>query len=132
MFIIFERLYLGYDNGQLSHLPMLCLYIHRYTLFFVLVAGLGDIRNDHDANLTYEGENHVLIQPAGNFLLKLWPLVLARKPISSPLQSINFLTNGLDILSAKFMATSVEEMCNPNSKQFIYYVIFWQLFLFLF
>lgn len=83
---------------------------------FFSVAGLGDIRNDHDANLTYEGENHVLIQPTANFLLKLWPLVLERKPISSPLQSINFLSDGLDILSTKFTASSFEQMCNPNSN----------------
>lgn len=85
--------------------------------FFTSVAGLGDIRNEHDANLTYEGENHVLIQQTANYLLKFWPMVLQNQTISSPLQSMNFLSNGLQILTSKFNAESIEEMCNLNSKK---------------
>nr|CAI5834655.1 unnamed protein product [Callosobruchus analis] len=81
---------------------------------YLKAAGIGDIRNDHDANLTYEGENHVLIQQCSNYLLKLWPQVLKRQVIASPLHSIDFITHGLDILSKKFNVSTVEEMCCPN------------------
>lgn len=92
------------------------LYLYILIDYFVAVSALGDIRNEHDANLTYEGENHVLIQQTANYLLKFWPAVLGRKPVSSPLQSVDFLTNGLTILSNKFNARTIEEMCQPNSK----------------
>nr|CAH7752266.1 unnamed protein product [Callosobruchus chinensis] len=81
---------------------------------YLKAAGIGEIRNDHDANLTYEGENHVLIQQCSNYLLKLWPQVLKRQAIASPLHSIDFLTHGLDILSKKLNVTTIEEMCCPN------------------
>ncbi|XP_060528904.1 peroxisomal acyl-coenzyme A oxidase 3-like [Cylas formicarius] len=82
---------------------------------YLKAAGIGDIRNDHDANLTYEGENHVLIQQTSNWLLKFWPAVRAKEKISSPLQSVDFLSSGLDILNtAKFEATNIDEMCNPK------------------
>ncbi|CAG9817104.1 unnamed protein product [Phaedon cochleariae] len=83
---------------------------------YLKAAGLGDIRNEHDANLTYEGENHVLIQQTSNWLLKMWPAVLQRKPISSPLKSIDFLSNGLEILEkSRFSAKSVEEVIRLDS-----------------
>ncbi|CAH1988782.1 unnamed protein product [Acanthoscelides obtectus] len=87
---------------------------------YLKASGIGDIRNDHDANLTYEGENHVLIQQCSNYLLKLWPHVLKRQTISSPLHSIDFLTHGLDILAKKFNARSTQEICCPNTIIEIY------------
>ncbi|KAG5886071.1 hypothetical protein JTB14_018930 [Gonioctena quinquepunctata] len=83
---------------------------------YLKASGIGDIRNDHDANLTYEGENHVLAQQTSNWLLKLWPLVLQKKTISSPMKSIDFLTNGLDILNnSRFNARNIEETCHPDN-----------------
>lgn len=88
---------------------------------YLRVAGIGDIRNDHDANLTYEGENHVLIQQTGNWLLKFWPMVLKREKISTPLHTLDFLSNGLEILErSKFNVKSVEELCQPAEIMKIY------------
>lgn len=83
---------------------------------FFSVAGIGDIRNDHDANLTYEGENHVLIQQTSNWLLKIWPEILKGVKISTPMKSANFLTNALSILkNTRIRPRSVEELCLPES-----------------
>lgn len=80
------------------------------------MAGLGDIRNDHDANMTYEGENHVLIQQTSNWLLKFWPLVERGQPISTPLGSADFLSRGAEILrSPEIGARTVGELCQPET-----------------
>ncbi|ERL86624.1 hypothetical protein D910_04031 [Dendroctonus ponderosae] len=83
---------------------------------YLKVAGLGDIRNDHDANMTYEGENHVLIQQTSNWLLKFWPLVERQQPIATPLRSADFLSRGLEILrGARIKARTVAELCEPDA-----------------
>ncbi|XP_050310876.1 peroxisomal acyl-coenzyme A oxidase 3-like isoform X2 [Anthonomus grandis grandis] len=88
---------------------------------YLKAARLGDIRNDHDANLTYEGENHVLIQQTANWLIKLWPLVLKGQRIATPLRSVDFLTDGLKILGGvTWKAGNVEEVCQPEIIMSIY------------
>ncbi|KAJ3643935.1 hypothetical protein Zmor_026615 [Zophobas morio] len=82
---------------------------------YLKVSGIGDIRNDNDANCTYEGENHVLIQQTTNWLIKLWPEIEKGTKISTPLKSANFLSNALQILKHKFRAGSVEEVCRPEN-----------------
>ncbi|KAF5276544.1 hypothetical protein FQR65_LT03974 [Abscondita terminalis] len=83
-------------------------------------AELFDIRNNNDANCTYEGENHILIQQTSNWLLKLWPLVLEGRPLNFPLQSVDFLTNARDILEKKFTFESVDEFMKPNNILNVY------------
>lgn len=88
---------------------------------YLKAAGFADLKNDFDANLTYEGENHVLIQQTGNWLLKHWPLVIKRKKISSPLHSLDFLNNGIDILNTvRCNASSIEDLCQPEEILNIY------------
>ncbi|CAH0555764.1 unnamed protein product [Brassicogethes aeneus] len=82
---------------------------------YLKASGIGDIRNDCDANLTYEGENHVLIQQTSNWLLKFWPQILKREKIATPLESANFLSNGLDILNSKFSCRAEEELRRPEN-----------------
>lgn len=78
-------------------------------LGYLSVSGLGVIRNDHDANLTFEGDNNVLLQQTSNWLLKYWPLVISKKVVKSPLGSLDFLKNALDILQLKFEVVPLEE-----------------------
>jgi len=80
---------------------------------------LGDIRNDTDANCTYEGENNVLQQQAANYLLQVW----ARRkegPVSSPFGSVDFMTNWEKIQQTKFPARIVEKAVAPESNIFIF------------
>lgn len=87
----------------------------------VSAAGIGDVRNQHDPNLTYEGENHVLIQQTGNWLLKHWSVVLRGEPYSTPLNSIEFLKDAQTILvTAHFYPDNIEEVFAPNGEFEIY------------
>ncbi|KAK9731627.1 Acyl-CoA oxidase [Popillia japonica] len=87
---------------------------------YLKASGLGDLRNDNDANCTYDGENHVLIQQTSNWLLKFWPQVLERQVISSPLHSVDFLTNGMQILNTKFTAKTINDLIMPENIISIY------------
>lgn len=83
----------------------------------ILVAGLGDARNQHDPNMTYEGENHVLIQQTSNWLLKYWPLILKGQQFSTPLNSIGFLNDAQEILkNRRFSANNFNEIISPDGK----------------
>lgn len=60
-------------------------------------AKLGDLRNDHDPSLTYEGDNNVLGQQASNWLLRQW-----NATIESPVGTANFLRNREIILKQNY------------------------------
>lgn len=82
---------------------------------YLKAAGLGDIRNSNDANCTYEGENHILIQQTSNWLLKFWPLILNGQQFKFPLGSVDFLSNAREILNSKFTCKSVEQFAHPEN-----------------
>ncbi|CAD6997130.1 peroxisomal acyl-coenzyme A oxidase 3 [Ceratitis capitata] len=60
---------------------------------YLKASKLGDLRNDHDPSLTYEGDNNVLGQQASNWLLRQW-----NGTVESPVGTANFLKNRADIL----------------------------------
>ncbi|XP_030555527.1 peroxisomal acyl-coenzyme A oxidase 3 isoform X1 [Drosophila novamexicana] len=59
---------------------------------YLRASGLGDLRNDNDANCTYEGENNTLIQQASNWLISL-RRSNANFVDVSPLQTVSFLND---------------------------------------
>ncbi|KAL3268856.1 hypothetical protein HHI36_007945 [Cryptolaemus montrouzieri] len=82
---------------------------------YLKASGLGDLRNNNDANCTYEGDNTVLLQQTSNWLLKFWPSILKRSKISTPLKSADFLTNAELILKNTLRATDVNQFCSSSN-----------------
>lgn len=91
---------------------------------FLKASAIGDIRNDHDANCTYEGENNVLIQQTSNYLLNVRSRGYGVFGSISPLGSICFLQNFDDLMKTKFIASTPEQAVNPESKSFFKFPFF--------
>lgn len=83
---------------------------------FFLVSGLGDLRDSNDANLTYEGENNVLIQQTSNWLLGVRRQGYEHFAKASPLGSAKFLVNSKSILKQKFTFRTSEKALEVESK----------------
>lgn len=90
---------------------MVCNNINSFT-----AAGIGELRNNQDATLTYEGENWVLIQQTSNFLLKLLPNITEGVEVNSPLGSIDFLNKISTIINTRFSAQTFEDIIKPECK----------------
>ncbi|CAO1355326.1 unnamed protein product [Diamesa hyperborea] len=60
---------------------------------YLKASNIGELRNNHDATTTYEGDNNVLGQQGSNWLLRQW-----NGKIESPLGSVNFLAQRDQIL----------------------------------
>ncbi|XP_069704994.1 peroxisomal acyl-coenzyme A oxidase 3 isoform X2 [Periplaneta americana] len=74
---------------------------------FLKASGLGDLRNNFDASVTYEGDNNVLVQQTSNWLLRQWARVLDGSEVASPYHTVNFLADSADILKKKFRGQDV-------------------------
>lgn len=64
---------------------------------YLKASNLGELRNNHDPTVTYEGDNNVLGQQASNWLLKQW-----NDNVESPFGTISFLLNRDEILQSTF------------------------------
>ncbi|XP_050318697.1 peroxisomal acyl-coenzyme A oxidase 3 isoform X1 [Bactrocera neohumeralis] len=81
---------------------------------YLKLAGLGELRNDNDANCTYEGENNTLIQQASNWLISL-RRSNANFTEVSPLGSVVFLKDMDAILRTTATERSAQEALQPDN-----------------
>ncbi|CAG4913326.1 unnamed protein product [Colias eurytheme] len=80
---------------------------------YLKAAGIGDIRNDNDANCTYEGENSLLLQQTSNWLLGVYPRRKLLTGADGPLGSLEFLVGSDDTLAKSCPWWKVEELMDP-------------------
>ncbi|PSN39168.1 Peroxisomal acyl-coenzyme A oxidase 3 [Blattella germanica] len=94
-----------------------------YILFFKCLehaSALGELRNNFDASVTYEGDNNVLIQQTSNWLLRQWNRVHEGDEVASPYKTVTFLSNATNVLQRKFAAKSLEEVMNHTCLLFVF------------
>jgi acyl-CoA oxidase len=77
---------------------------------------LGDLRNNFDASVTYEGDNNVLIQQTSNWLLRQWNKVREGEEVASPYNTVDFLSNAAAILKKRFAGRDLRDVINHNCK----------------
>ncbi|KAL8581251.1 hypothetical protein ACOMHN_038351 [Nucella lapillus] len=75
----------------------------------------GELRDDNDPNLTYEGDNNVILQQTSNYLLSFVDTIRKNpgQAIETPLGSVEFLGQMEAVLSSKFRPRSMEDCLNP-------------------
>lgn len=83
---------------------------------YLKCAQIGDLRNDNDANITYEGENNVLIQQASNWLLNVRKRGYQAFKEASPLGTASFLAEFDQIIRNRFTWNTTEQVMDPESE----------------
>ncbi|XP_071848500.1 peroxisomal acyl-coenzyme A oxidase 3-like [Apostichopus japonicus] len=81
---------------------------------YLWVNRLGSLRDDNDPNCTYEGDNNVLQQQTGNYLLEVAREVQRGKKIESVMGSLDFLNNMKTIVFHTFNATTESDVMDPK------------------
>lgn len=89
-------------------------YCYRYQFNFEFLSG--DLRNETDANCTYEGENNILIQQASNFLINTRAKGWSAFNGISPLGTVDFFKDGESIKNTKWMWNKEECAIKPDSE----------------
>lgn len=82
---------------------------------YLKMTRIGDIRNDNDANCTYEGENNTLIQQASNWLIGL-RRSKANFDEVSPMDTVTFLKDMDLMLKSQAKERTVQEVMDPKSE----------------
>ncbi|XP_034471539.1 peroxisomal acyl-coenzyme A oxidase 3 isoform X1 [Drosophila innubila] len=94
---------------------------------YLRAAGLGDLRNDNDANCTYEGENNTLIQQASNWLVNL-RRNNGNFVDASPLQTVSFLSDMNVLLQQQAQERNAAQALDPhNLLKALDWLTAWQL-----
>ncbi|XP_028168002.1 peroxisomal acyl-coenzyme A oxidase 3 isoform X3 [Ostrinia furnacalis] len=87
---------------------------------YLKAAGIGDLRNDNDANCTYEGENSLLLQQTSRWLLSVWAARGRINPADYPYGTLTFLNGADKVLADKCRWSSTKEMVDPANLVYMY------------
>lgn len=85
---------------------------------FILVTGLGILRDDNDSYYIFGSDNNSLLLKAGLWVLHKWQRSLTgdRNVFDTPLGSLHFLSNFDSIIKAKFSFSTIDEIMKPDSE----------------
>lgn len=73
---------------------------------YLKASGFGSLRNNNDANCTYEGDNNVILQQTSNFLLNLLKRMKSGEGLPKHLKDIGFLNDMDSILRTRYSPRS--------------------------
>lgn len=77
----------------------------------------GDMRNNNDPLLTFEGDNNVLLQQTSNSLISSYSDYLKTRVVhETPLKTTEFLRNFDAVMASKFAATTRQELLTQSSN----------------
>lgn len=71
-------------------------------------SGLIYLRNDNDANCTYEGDNNVLLQQTSNWLIGVWKN-RSEMSVAHPMGTVDYFDQGDHILRQTWMNSPINE-----------------------
>lgn len=91
---------------------------------YLKASNLGELRVNHEPTVTYEGDNNVLQQQAGNWLLRQYEAARIGQEIDSPLGTVTFLKHHERILKMKFTCTHTAQL---KTRDFITSTYEWLL-----
>lgn len=108
-------------HGYLAGIPskFQCNEILLYVNFLCAPAsGFGSLREDNDANCTYEGDNNVLLQQTANWLLNIWIQLQRGEDVIqfTPLGSASYIKSANEILKKKCTLNKPEDWLEPQGK----------------
>ncbi|CAH0701547.1 unnamed protein product [Spodoptera exigua] len=83
---------------------------------YLKCSNLGDIRSNHEATVTYEGDNNVLSQQTGNWLLRQFDAARNGGNVDSPLNTVTFLKDWERCLAVRFRCRTTDEL---KTREFI-------------
>ncbi|XP_052129624.1 peroxisomal acyl-coenzyme A oxidase 3 isoform X1 [Frankliniella occidentalis] len=85
---------------------------------YLKASQLGIMRADHDATVTYEGDNNVLLQQTSNWIVRNWPHAIQGNTSAildaSPFGTLHCLINAEEKLKEEFTGTTVDDVLNPH------------------
>lgn len=102
-------------------MTIVCLH---FDFYCIIVAGIGEIRNNNDASCTYEGENNVLVQQTSNWLLSVRRQGFSHFKNVTPMGTASFFAKTVENLSRKFTFNGSLEALQPDSKFLLDFILF--------
>lgn len=87
-----------------------------YLCFFLSIgAGFGELRNDNDANCTYEGDNNVLLQQTSNWLVSVWNRK-SKMSAKHPMGTVDYIDNSDHILKHSWKTSPLNLTSRDQGK----------------
>ena len=77
-------------------------------------SGFGQLRDDNDANCTYEGDNNVLLQQTSNWLIFVWEN--KRCNSNFPMNTISYFSSASTISEQKWTVSPLSSSCSDESR----------------